>query len=825
MNHRYTILALCLLFFSPVFSQFPGMGRPGSSPTIKGKISGTVMDSISGKPVEFATVVLINPKFGKQLDGGLTDEKGNFKITDVTNGSYQLNISFLGYAEKKITDLEITLEKPDLDLGIVYMIPEGINLSEVTVTEEAALIENKIDKIVFNAEKDVTTAGGNATEVLGKVPLLAVDFDGNVSLRGSRNIQILINGRPSTLLADNVANVLKTIPADQIKKVEVITTPGARYDGEGSAGIINIITKKKSVEGITGSVSGAVGTRQNNANLSFSAAKGRFGVNMNAGSFLSWPREGNVSFYREDLIAGQKRVFEQEGPSESYSYGPGGSLSAFYDINAYNSINSSISFRGFGSSNEGTINARFADPLAGIFQTYERFNDNSSLNGGFDWTSDYRKTFEQPERELSFGFQISGSNSNRNTVIEQSGSDPGLLIREKNDNDGLNLETILQVDYVHPFSDKLKLETGAKTTLRNIDSDYTYRSFNVDQDRFVIDPRRTDIFFYNQDVWAAYASFNVKFGKKTGLIAGARYESTAIAGDFDVETNTFANDYGNILPSIILSQTLKGFQTIKLSYSQRIQRPSLFYINPFVDLSDTRNISFGNPELLPELTDLYEINYNTFFKGIVLNGSVYYRHTRDVIENILTIRPDGVSATTYLNVGQNDVLGFNFFTSLKILKIWEIRGNFNANTYDATGIINGQEVSRRTAIWNAFVNSTFSFKKGFKAEIFGFYNAPRQTLQGTNASFSLMSVGFKKEILDKKASLGLTIIDPFSENKAFPSSLSGENFVQESTFEIPFRSFGINFSYNFGKLDFNQQRQRRSRIKNDDLKEGSDNRF
>ena len=178
MNHRYLITALCFLFFFPLFGQFPGAGRPAAGPTSKGKISGTVIDSVSGKPVEFATVVLLNPKFGKQLDGGLTDEKGNFKITDVANGSYQLNISFLGYAEKKITGLEITLEKPDVDLGIVYMIPEGINLSEVTVTEEASLIENKIDKIVFNAEKDVTTAGGNATEVLGKVPLLAVDFDG-----------------------------------------------------------------------------------------------------------------------------------------------------------------------------------------------------------------------------------------------------------------------------------------------------------------------------------------------------------------------------------------------------------------------------------------------------------------------------------------------------------------------------------------------------------------------------------------------------------------------------------------------------------------------
>ena len=349
LYHPRLLLLLFFLSFS-VFgtAQPPWGGGANKGPSIKGKITGTVIDSVSGEPLEFATLVLIQSRDEKQLDGVISEPDGSFKITEVKNGKYKLNISFLGYENRILEGVETTLEKPDLDLGTIYMTPSGINLAEVVVSDQAALVENRIDKLVYNAEKDGTTTGGDAADVLRNVPLLSVDLEGNVSLRGSSNILILINGRPSTMFGSNIAEALKTIPADQIKTVEVITSPSAKYDGEGSSGIINIITKKRNAEGFTGSVNSSIGTRQNNGGINLNWLKGRFGLNGGANSFWSWRREGNIEFFREDgLSTGEGTIFEQNGPNSSQVLGFNGNFGAYYDFNAYNSINSSIRFNGF----------------------------------------------------------------------------------------------------------------------------------------------------------------------------------------------------------------------------------------------------------------------------------------------------------------------------------------------------------------------------------------------------------------------------------------------------------------------------------------------
>ncbi len=800
-----------------------GGGNRSQGPSIVGKISGVLLDTTSQEPVEFATVVLIDAKTQKEINGGITDDKGEFKLQNVKNGTYQLAFSFLGYNTKTLNQVETTLEKPDLDLGNIYLVSEGINLAEVTVTGESAVVENKIDKIVYNAEKDPSATGGDAADVLRRVPLLAVDFEGNVSLRGSSNIQVLVNGKPSSIFATNLADALKSIPADQIKSVEVITSPTAKYDGEGSAGIINIITKKKSVEGFTGSVNASIGTRQNNASLALNMAKGRFGLNTTLGSWFSWPREAESTLSRvTDYDGEQTGILERNGTSDSRSLGPNGSIGAFYDFNAYNSISSSVSFRGFGSYNEDVTTLTEVDPVQGINRTYNQTGESNRFRGGLDWTTDYRRTFKKPEQELSFGYQLSASRSTQDGDFLRTSNDPTLEEDALTENEGLNLENTLQIDYVHPFSEAIKMETGAKAVLRNIDSDYSY----LNRETNTIDPAQTDVFKYKQNVGAAYLSFNFKLGENYGLVAGARYEYTDISGTFDnqQESNFDTPAYDNILPSIIVSRNFKNFQTLKLSYSRRIQRPSLFFVNPFVDQVTPGAISFGNPGLNPELVDQVELGYNTFIKGIVLNGSVFYRQTSDLIERFTVIDTmSNISVTTFQNTGTNNSVGFNFFGSATIAKFWSIRGGINVFTYDAEGIIAGQKVSNTALLWNGNLGSTVDFGKGWKLELFGFFRSPQQSLQGKRASFSMMNVGILKEF-SKQFSLGIRIVDPFNENKQFPGKVVGNNFVEESNFILPFRSFGINLSYRFGKLDF-KQRNRRSKLDNDDLKQGDGNNF
>ncbi|MCB0548615.1 MAG: TonB-dependent receptor [Phaeodactylibacter sp.] len=824
MKKQLPILLFLFSAFAAFAQQPPYGNRQQQGPSIKGKVTGHVIDSVAGAPVEFATLVLKAAGSGKESAGGITDEKGHFKLQDVRNGKYELHISFIGYATKVVPEVELTLEKPDVDLGDIYMASENITLNAVEVTEERALIENRIDKIVFNADQDVTTVGGDAVDVLRKAPLLSVDFDGNVSLRGSQNVQILINGRPSTLFAQNPGEALRSIPADQIKSVEVITTPSAKYDGEGTAGIINIITKKKSVEGFTGSVNSSVGTRINRGGLNLSLASGRFGLNASGSTWLSWPRDGYSEFYREDTRNDTLRILTQDANTRGNSYGPRGSVGAFYDINAYNSLSSSLTFGGFGGNNEGTTDATYEIPLSNLQQIYTRTNDSRSLRGSFDWTTDYRRTFKKEEQELVMAFQWSGAQGNQRNTILQVGNDPRLELDEKNRNDSYNFEYTLQADYVHPLTDAVKLETGAKGVIRRIDSDYQYEAFDQEKQAYLLNTALSDEFFYDQDVYSAYLSFNIKMGENYGLVAGARYEFTDIGGEYASDAASFTNDYGNFLPSIILSRKLKNFSTLKVSYARRIQRPSLFFVNPYTDLNDPRNITVGNPVLSPELTDQYELSYGAFVKGFSINASLFYRFTDDVIQSFLfDVDEAGASRSTFLNIGKNHSYGVNFFTSVTIAKIWTLRGGANIFTFNTERNQNGEQLSNDALLFNGNINSTIDFGKGYKFEMFGFYRAPRQTIQGKNASFSLLSIGFLKEF-NKRASLGINITEPFFNYKEFPSELEGEDFYQRSNNAILFRSFGLTFNYRFGKLDFRQQR-RRTRIENDDLKEGGGDQF
>ncbi len=272
-----------------------------------------------------------------------------------------------------------------------------------------------------------------------------------------------------------------------------------------------------------------------------------------------------------------------------------------------------------------------------------------------------------------------------------------------------------------------------------------------------------------------------------------------------------------MVPSIILSRKF-GFNTLKVSYVKRLQRPSLFYINPYVNGSDRRNISFGNPNLAPEISHQFDLGYTSFKRGTVISSSIYYRVTNDVIQSLLNVNAEGVSETSYLNTGETDALGLNVFTSFTIKKVWTLRGNVDVHAFKArSGTDLGLE--NEGILAKLFVSSSFNFDKGWKADLFGFYNTPRITLQGKNPSFSMMSLGVRKEIWNKKGSVGITIVDPFSEIKRFKSELEGANFYQETNFNLPFRSFGINFSYTFGKLDFKAKR-RSSKIRNSDLKQG-----
>ncbi len=799
-------------------------------PTITGRITGTLLDSLTNEPLEYASVALFSSKSDKAVNGTITDDQGRFRLLEVNVGTYELRITFLGYENRRIANIETTKQKPDADLGNILMVGQAVELAEVEITTEKALVENKIDRIVYNASQDVTNIGGDAADVLRKVPLLSVDLEGNVSLRGSSNLQILINNKPSGMFSSSVADALKMIPAEEIKSVEVITVPGAKFDGEGSGGIINIITKKRNVEGISGSVSASGGSRNGNGNASLAYARGRFGINGSGSYRASWPRAGYNTFFRADTLeGGEIRLLEQEGETFSDWNGFGGRLGAFYDFNAYNSIISSFNYRGQFNGRDAKNNASFIDPAALINQQYLQTQETFGLFSGYDWNTDYIKTFEKKDQEFSIGVQVSGNVNKQDYTllregIENSLNDPDLFIDEQSDNKGNNLEITFQSDYIHPFSEKVKLETGAKAILRTIDSDYDYSQRFLGSSSYVVDDFRSNVFNYEQDVYAGYGQLSWNINKKWSTVFGARYEHTSIAGSFEEENEPFENQYDNLLPSFILSRKLKGFSNVKVSYSKRIQRPSLRFINPFVNSADPRNITVGNPELDPELTDQVELAYTTILKGgITLNTAVFYRRTTDVIENVLRVNKEGVTETSYLNISDNQSFGVDFFGSIQLFKIWAIRGGASVYSYDAQGQINGNLVSNTGMVYRLNGNSTLTLPKDFQVEFFAFYRSPQISLQGTQTSFYIYNFGAKKLLFKKNGSLGLNVIQPFQKNMVFDSDFSGNGFYQNTSFILPFRSYNVNFSYRFGNSK--KQRSRRSKIGNDDQKEGSTQEF
>lgn len=789
---RFLLFCLGMGALVQAKAQFPMVGA-ATKITVVGKITATILDSATNKPVDYASTSLVRLSDNKAMNGAVSDDKGKISLQNVAPDKYKLTIGFIGYKMKTV-NVTTSPEKPDLNAGTIYLSPTASNLQEVAITGQKALVETKIDKLVYNAEQDVTIAGGNASDVMRKVPMLSVDIDGNVSLRGSSQVRVLINGKPSGTMANSVSDALKMIPAEQIKSVEVITSPSAKYDAEGSGGIINIITKKKTAQGVSGAVNASVGTRQNNGNFSLNTRQGRLGVTSNFGAQYAIPQDTRVELLNENYDLNTTLI--QEGTTKSKRWGGNGSVGVDYDINNYNSLSTNVKFNRFENGSDGILDV-ISRTAAGT-SNYSRVSENKGAMSNFDWTADYRRTSKREGEEFSISGQASfGRNTNEFTttfVYPNINSNP--LI---GDNTGRNNEYTLQTDYTYPFSKTVVLETGLKGIFRNIDSKYQ----DTDQD-----------FDYGQDVGAAYGVISFKLAKKTTFKGGLRAEYTNING-LAGSSLDFKNDYFNLFPSAIISQAFSPTTSLKLSYNRRMQRPSLFYLNPFLDESDPENQRRGNPALSPELADVLELGYSTFIKGSVINASVFYRNTQDVIESIFTPQE---KLTTYFNVGTSKSYGFNTFASYNPLPKWTLMGNFSLNSYE----VKDPSTNLSTGVYanyTAFMRSAFSFTGGWNTEIFGVYNGPRKSFQGTTGAMAFYGGALKKDILNKKATIGVNVFNVFARDLHIETRNENAAFLQSTNIYYPIRSFGLNFSYNFGKMNFNAKPKKKS-IKNDDLKQG-----
>lgn len=794
---KLILICFTLLTVITAKAQFPMMGGGAAAPKVTGRISATIIDSLTKQPVEYATVSVINTKTNKAVNGGLTDAKGKVAISGIAPGEYKMVVGFIGYTTKNVM-VKTTPEKPDNNLGNIVLAGISSTLAEVTIEGKKNVVENKIDRMVYNAEADATNAGGDATDVMRKVPMLSVDINGNVQLRGSA-VRVLINGKPSGTMANSVADALKMIPADQIKSVEVITNPSAKYEAEGSGGIINIITKKSNAEGVSGSVNASAGTRQNTGNFNLTAKSGRFSANTALGAMYAYPQDSRVVFFnripeRNDngLILPASEVL-QDGTSAWKREMFNGSLGLDYDFNAYNNISTNAKYNRFYNGGPGSslINSN----VGGVINNINNASNTDMTNNNLDWNMDYRRTSKKQGEEFSIAGQLT-EGRNINEFANNLSSGPTTA----STNTGKNREYTVQTDYVYPFTKNVIFEVGGKGIFRNIKSEYGQGSGRI--------------FDYDQNVGAAYSTIAFDLTKKIKFKGGVRAEYTAIEYN-DINGNLKNDDYLNLFPNAILSQTIGGMTTIKLAYNKRIQRPSLAYLNPFNNQSNPVNTFEGNPALDPELSHNLELGYSTFIKGSMINASLFYRNTRNVIENIVRAS-SGITSTTFTNVGNTNSYGANLFGSYNPTPKWTLMSNIAVNTYeirsreDLVGMNEGTYIN-----YNFFLRSATAFKGGWNLELFGVINSPRYTYQSKTDPMFFYGGAVKKDIMKKQGTIGLNLLNPFNRDLHINTVSQSGDAYQTQNIYYPLRQIGVNFSYKFGKLKFTEKKK----IKNDDVKQ------
>lgn len=796
------------------FAQFNMMGGGDQNKIYDGKISGTVIDNETQKPVELANVALSKSGSDKPIDGMVTDEKGIFKLKNIKPGLYKVSFSFIGYLNRSVDSVEITDKKYNIELGKILFTPNTKLLKEAVVEGQKSLVETQIDKIVYNNDKDETSKGGNATDVLRKVPMVTVDLDGNVSLQGTQNIKVLVNNKPSSIMASSVADAMKMIPSDEIEKVEVITSPSAKYDAEGTGGIINIITKRKNVEGLSGSVYAGAGTRSSNLFGSINYRKERFGTGLNLGGF-GYYSKGKLNTVRSTEFS----TLTQQGDNKNYGYGPFVQWTTDYDLNSKNNVSTSLRVTNFNNRSSGTTNNIFS--LNGIPLDADYSSTFSSKTGGwnYDGSIDYKKTFAKPDRELSFSAQL--TNQNRNTDYDVT-RDFRLFIPsnfEKSRNNSRNRELTFQSDYIHPFSKKFTVETGAKTILRNVLSEYNYETRVGAFGDFLNDAARSNVFDYTQNVFAGYLQNSLTL-KKFGIKAGIRFEQTEVDGKFDKSNEPFSGSYHNFIPSITVSYKKAGKYNLKLSYTQRIQRPSMNYLNPYVNTQDKFNISYGNPDLSAEKSHAFELGYSMFRGFGSINTTAYHRFTNNAIESIRFIDTSDVYITTYDNIGKNystgASVGVNYIWKLKII----INGNFNVFYYKVKALQQSFAVDNDGINYSVNLFASYKFNEKWGVQTFGNFNGPKYSVQGKSTSFFYYNLSLRRSFKGEKGGIGLGLDNFASWYINFRNQYSGNDFTYDSNNRLFFLGVRLSFDYRFGKMEFKQSKKRG--IKNDDLKEGGD---
>ena len=775
MNKTILTALLSILIISFGFSQRP-TGQPGgkkgrggnwdpeSMPKIT--IKGMVLDGESNTPLEFATITIKSMRDGSVVTGGMTDAEGNFNFQS-RPGRFTATIDFLSYESVEINPVPFERGQREIDLGTVTLNLSGEIIEGVEIRAEKSETIYKLDKKVFTVGKDLANAGGSAEEILDNVPSLTVDIEGNVNLRGSGNVRMLINGQPSSLLRSGNMNGLRSIQASSIDRIEVITNPSAKYEAEGMAGIINIILKKEEKKGFNGAFNAGIGyplRYDAGAQLNYRKNKVNFFVNYSSGYRFNpgysdeYSRQLVGEFFRRSYKDSDR---DRQGRNNRFRAG----------IDYYLDENQTLTFAGsYGFSDDNNVNAvRYLDSLeqnnqVDFLQVLERREDEIEDETNQEYSLVYVNDFGRNGQELTATVRYDSSGELERSEIQQSINNDPLTNIQKVDIEEIQTNRLGQIDYSKELDNDIKIESGLRANLRTIKNDYEVFQ-RIDNVLTTVDSL-TDDFKYTENIYAAYGTVSKTWNEKFSAQVGMRVEQSLIATEFANNSNQDTSyNYLRAFPSAFLTYNIDDKNALQVSYSRRIQRPRFWYLNPFLTLADDRNVFAGNPKLLPEYTDSYEIGYIRYLDKGSFSGNLFYKLTTDVITRVRTFSQDGTTLSFPVNLSEEVSYGLDLSANYDATKWLRLDANITAFNYNQSADGGQYGIDASDVSWFGRVGARVKFWKNASLQTRFNYRAPRENIQGLRKAVYVMDMGLSKDFLDNNLTVTISSRDLLNSRK------------------------------------------------------------
>lgn len=763
-----------------------------------GSIRGKVVDAVLATALHPVSIGIYNSGNNKLVNGGLTAEDGSFVI-ELAQGNYYVLLEFMGYRSYRSPAFTLSKEKPGHNLGTIKLGPDPTTLNEVEIRAEKSYMKLELDKKVFNVGKDLANAGGSASDVLTNIPSVTVDPEGGVKLRGSDNVRILIDGKPSGLVSFKGGSGLQQLQASMIDRVEIITNPSARYEAEGMAGIINIVLKKEKKQGFNGSFDVTAGNPTNlgaGANLNYRHKKLNFFINY-AIAYRRQPGVGEL--YQEVYGPDTTFILQQHnnGRIRGFNNNIQGGLD--YYFNEKSVLTASYLFRRSDANRMTDI--VYEDYLfntSNLQSITKRRQDEDEIEPNSEYSLIYKKGFKDPGHELVAevkyldNWESSDQLFTQNTFKPSGVEDTAQSLVQRSLNDEFEKQLLFQLDYVKPLGKEGKMEAGLRSSFRDMENDYNVSEQNA-AGEFVSIPELDNVFLYDENIHALYGMIGNKH-KKISYQAGLRAEWTDVKTTLRKTGQVNPRNYANLFPSAHLTFDLPAENALQVSYSRRLRRPLYNDLSPFVTFSDSRNFFSGNPDLDPEYSNVSEIGHIKYFEKGSMTSAVYYRATKGKIDRIRRVKDDGTSVTRTENLNGEKAFGVEFTAAWAPYTWWkmDLNANFFHADIDGSNILETYRASTNT--WLARQTSRFILPKLFDVQLRTNYEAPRKTAQGKVKALYYADLSMSKDVFKGNGTLNLNILDVFNTRRMRAIS-TGDNFYTDSDFQPRRRQVNLTFNY------------------------------